>query len=389
MPVPAIIAGGAALGSALMSGLFGSSSQKSANETNIMLTRETNAQNRELYEMEAARQNQWNERQYEEYWKQRAYDSPANQRAQYEQAGVNPYFALSNIQTGQAAGSTPTPTGSATPPSMVPAHVEPYDPSEVIMQGGHGVAAAVNSYFDNKYKAAETERTMIENLTRYDESISRIKEAYSRVNKNSAEAAQMRTQLEILQKAKTDIIASYSKSNKVLDEQAKDLQGSQNERRERTQLIAAQTYAQDLHNSLFVNTAYWQQKAMELTCKELDSRINLNSASAAAAYADSLVKKAEEIGIKWSNDQKERLKETLDDAYRLQNKMMKQDLGTEGGAFAGKYNVWRTVVQGLITGASAAAGAYAGAAGRVGAMNRIATPYHGTRIGFTGTGVAR
>lgn len=91
---PAVIAaGGALLGGAISS--LGSSN--AANKS-LQATRETNKANREL----AQYQNEWNLAQWN---RQNAYNDPSAQRLRYEQAGINPYFALGNITPGNAQGN--------------------------------------------------------------------------------------------------------------------------------------------------------------------------------------------------------------------------------------------------------------------------------------------
>lgn len=68
---------------------------KYAADKALEATKETNAANLKL----AKFQNEWNIAQWN---RQNAYNTPAAQRARYEEAGINPYFALGNIQSGNA-----------------------------------------------------------------------------------------------------------------------------------------------------------------------------------------------------------------------------------------------------------------------------------------------
>lgn len=90
-PLGAAIMGGSTLVSGLTS-LFGG---KHAADKSLQATRETNKANAEL----AKYQNEWNLAQWN---RENAYNTPAAQRQRYEDAGINPYFALGNIQSGQA-----------------------------------------------------------------------------------------------------------------------------------------------------------------------------------------------------------------------------------------------------------------------------------------------
>lgn len=89
--LPIAIAGASKLGS----GVANAASTKSTNATNLQIAREQNQFNYE----------QWmRERDYNEYmWnKQNEYNTPRAQYQRYVDAGINPHFALGNIQSGQA-----------------------------------------------------------------------------------------------------------------------------------------------------------------------------------------------------------------------------------------------------------------------------------------------
>lgn len=82
----------------LLGGAIGASGSSHAADKSLQATRETNKANREL----AQYQNEWNLAQW---YRQNAYNSPSAQRQRYEQAGINPYFALGNITPGNAQGN--------------------------------------------------------------------------------------------------------------------------------------------------------------------------------------------------------------------------------------------------------------------------------------------
>lgn len=90
----AISAGGSVIGN-LVGGLFNSHSQRKANAANLAIARETNRANERLLD----KQNQFNLDMWNAYNK---YNLPSEQRKRFEDAGINPYFALSNIDAGNA-----------------------------------------------------------------------------------------------------------------------------------------------------------------------------------------------------------------------------------------------------------------------------------------------
>lgn len=144
-------------GGSLLGGLFGSSSQGSANRANIKLARETNELNERLF-------NQNLDFQREMWQKTNDYNSPANQVGLLRQAGLNPADLMANKNQGLA--SAPSSVGV---PQMQTASVIPEDAMSRSLQS-LGVDMA-NTYLqisqankaraektgidtDNKYKAA-------------------------------------------------------------------------------------------------------------------------------------------------------------------------------------------------------------------------------------------
>ena len=90
----ALSAVGSLLGS-VTGGLFANKGSDAAAKASLQATRETNAANLKL----AQYQNDWNLAQWN---RQNAYNTPLAQRQRYEEAGINPYFALGNISSGSA-----------------------------------------------------------------------------------------------------------------------------------------------------------------------------------------------------------------------------------------------------------------------------------------------
>ena len=89
----------------LVSGFLNEEAVEETNDTNLQATRETNAQNRELFNQQLDYNTQMYENQKaynnELIEKMNDYNKPANQMSRYRDAGINPYFALGNIDSGQ------------------------------------------------------------------------------------------------------------------------------------------------------------------------------------------------------------------------------------------------------------------------------------------------
>ena len=150
---PAVASAGiSALGN-IVGGLFGSSSSKAAAKAQLQAVRETNEANARL----AQKQNDWN---LEQWNRENAYNTPEAQRARYEAAGINPYFALGNIQSGNAD-------------SLMSAELANQQPVVSDLQGqsgqilGNSVSNAaqtgVNSYFNAQIQQEQAKQLQIKN----------------------------------------------------------------------------------------------------------------------------------------------------------------------------------------------------------------------------------
>lgn len=113
MTIPALIMGGAAVGSTLYNNIFGKINQDAANAQNLKI----NQMNNEFNERMMDKQNAWNLEQWqrETAYNDRvrdetnAYNSAYAQVQRYRQAGLNPTIMMSGQGAGTAsAGSTPS-----------------------------------------------------------------------------------------------------------------------------------------------------------------------------------------------------------------------------------------------------------------------------------------
>lgn len=140
-------------GSSLLGGMFSSKGTSSAARTQLQAARETNAANARL----AQKQNEWN---LEQWNRENAYNTPESQRARYEAAGINPYFALGNIQSGNAD-------------SLMSAELANQQPVVSPLQGqaaqqlGAAISnagqAGVNAYFNTQIQQEQAKQLQIQN----------------------------------------------------------------------------------------------------------------------------------------------------------------------------------------------------------------------------------
>lgn len=143
---PVVSAAGSIIG-----GSIAKKGSDAAAKASLQATRETNAANLKL----AQYQNDWNLAQWN---RQNAYNSPAAQRARYEEAGINPYFALGNINSGQAESLMST--DMARQQSGTEAYGMQAQGSQ---QLGAAISNASNQFVGNLYQLEQTKALQIQN----------------------------------------------------------------------------------------------------------------------------------------------------------------------------------------------------------------------------------
>lgn len=123
-----------------------------AARASLQATRETNAANLKL----AQYQNDWNLAQWN---RQNAYNSPAAQRARYEEAGINPYFALGNMSSGNAESLM------SADMSNQQSGAEAYNmKAQGSQQLGASISSAANQFFNTQYQQEQTKALQIQNI---------------------------------------------------------------------------------------------------------------------------------------------------------------------------------------------------------------------------------
>lgn len=143
---PVVSAAGSILG-----GSIAKSGSDAAARASLQATRETNAANLKL----AQYQNDWNLAQWN---RQNAYNTPLAQRLRYEEAGINPYFALGNINSGQAESLL------SADMSKQQSGAESFNmKAQGAQQFGASVANASSQFFNTQYQQEQTKALQIQN----------------------------------------------------------------------------------------------------------------------------------------------------------------------------------------------------------------------------------
>ena len=143
---PVVSAAGSIIG-----GSVAKQGSDAAAKASLQATRETNAANLKL----AQYQNDWNLAQWN---RQNAYNTPAAQRARYEEAGINPYFALGNISSGQAQSLM------STDMARQESGADAYNmKAQGAQQLGAAISNASSQFFSTQYQMEQTKALQIQN----------------------------------------------------------------------------------------------------------------------------------------------------------------------------------------------------------------------------------
>lgn len=135
-PIAAVIGAAGSIAGSLIGGSMNKNAQGGANNINLRIARETNQQQYQMFN----EQNAFNERMYNQM---QAYNTPAAQMQRYQDAGINPYIAAGNVQTGNAQSSLQ----SAPAPQMNVAQVSPETGLGSAVQSGVMQASNVLAQF--------------------------------------------------------------------------------------------------------------------------------------------------------------------------------------------------------------------------------------------------
>lgn len=203
-PGTAFILGSA--GGSLLGGVFGATSQSSANSTNLKAVRETNKANYQIAQMNNefnAKQTDkmlaWQRQQWEDTNK---YNSAASQVQRLKAAGLNPYLMANGGSAGSATamgGTTPTRADSV---QMQAGHVDPVTSGQFLADASQ---RAIDGYLNYKEKTAQIKQIEIDNKTRLAENINKIYNTMADTMSKRTANAYQQIQNEIALATKEDV----------------------------------------------------------------------------------------------------------------------------------------------------------------------------------------
>lgn len=179
--------------SSLLGGFFGSGAQSSANRTNLQIARETNQMQYQMFQ----EQNAFNERMYNQM---QQYNTPAAQMQRYNDAGINPYIAAGNVQSGNAQSALQ----SAQP---LPLHTAQVMPVDAFKDSFSQIGNVISQYAQNELALSQAQKNRAEAGW-----VDRLNGA--QLNKMSAETNNLYQQGSLLgldYKLKNDTLGNYIK----------------------------------------------------------------------------------------------------------------------------------------------------------------------------------
>lgn len=148
---PFVVGSALTAGAHLLGGITSLFGANHAADKSLQATRETNKANREL----AQYQNEWNLAQWN---RMNAYNTPAAQRQRYEEAGINPYFALGNIQPGQAESLNSADMANQQSGAEAYNHL-----AQGYRDFGSSIAAAGSQFLNAQYQQEQTKALQLKN----------------------------------------------------------------------------------------------------------------------------------------------------------------------------------------------------------------------------------
>lgn len=300
-------------------GFFGSS--HSADQS-LQATRETNQQNYQI----AQEQNALNAKMFNkqldyntEMWnKTNAYNSPAQQMARLRAAGINPYFAMGNVQAGNAQSQT-APSWSGAAGATMQAPTDSYAiKANAYSELGHSVGEAIgnmNLFEDVRGKAMDNLYKIDHHIATLNNEKQQLQNLKQETKESKARIAQIIAQTKTLNKMREQEYQRLFKGNKLLDEDI-------NVRSAEREIKVLEKRSTELDNAY---KEWFNKYSEQLGAKNIEliqHQIYATTAQTAASYAASVLSGLQSDGIKLDNQQKRELIPLLKREQELKNKQI-------------------------------------------------------------------
>lgn len=312
-----LIGGGLSLLGSAIGAAANASNTSAVNDANLQAARETNQLNREMFN----EQMDYNKYMYQDQKAYNAqlihymndYNSPESQRKRFEDAGINPYFALGNIDAGNASSQVGVSAPSApSAPNMVTPTFQPNNVGAYIAGAGRDVASIMQATASAQNIEADTEQKRIDNLTRFDENIARLEELRARKDLSVAQQQHLDEQITDLRQQRQYVLESlrYGAQSAKSDAQTAKYN---------TRIAALESRNKQLQNEYQEWLNAYQKKYGDKNLKQLDAIISNLGADSAVKNMQELESKARKQGIEIDNEQKSKLMPLLKRSQELEN----------------------------------------------------------------------
>lgn len=322
------IAGGAGLISTIAGGIMNSNNVSSVNQSNLEAARETNTANRQMFDI----QMDYNKYMYED---QKAYNEklismmndynkPSAQRQRFEDAGINPYFAMGNIDAGNASSQVGVNAPSApAAPQMVTPTFQPNRVGDYVSAAGRDISSIMQSFANSENLHAHTQQTMIDNLTRFDENIARLENLRSSNALSKAQQDRIDEEITDMRQQRQYVLDQLKFSAKKTESESDIAEIEVKASSLRARSVELQNDYQQWLND-------YSKKNGEKNLQQLDATIANIHADTAVKAMQKLESECRKQGIKLDNEQKQKLMPLLERAQQLENKQ--KELETKYGS---------------------------------------------------------
>lgn len=331
---------GAALGVAgatsVLGSLLGYKSNQETNETSMDVAQMNNQREYDLFNASM----EYNKYTYEDQkaWNEKLismmndYNSPSAQMSRYRNAGINPYFALGNVDAGNMNGNFGvSPNSAPSIPSFQQPNLRPYDWNS-LGAVGRDLGSVMQAVSNTDLSAAQAENQRIRNIYEAHRQVAEIDKilASGKVDKEQGDILR-ETKKDLIQQAKLDTMrmredsmsASELRKQHVLD----------------TKLKENETKMIEWRNQ-------FEKKLGDKQLNQLDAIIFNTRADSALKAAQEVAEKAKKVGIDISNDQIKQLTPLLVTKQKLENQQIElenkygSNAWSAGGRWYERYRTW-------------------------------------------------
>lgn len=304
-------------GSALLGAGVNVISQHSANKANLKSVADTNAMNYQIFQEQKAYQTS-------ERLASQNYNSPANQRSRLTAAGINPYFALGQVDSGNTTAQT-APAASPMQAYQAPA----LDYGSLISSLGQGIVQG-QSIEENQLNLEYQRATM---QTRIQQSAVELELKIAQLEQVPHQTEALKQSIENLKTQRDQMLEELDLFRSTKSERKAQMVLSTKQQELQNRSVELQNEYQEFMNDFAKSRSEKEMRLLEESIREAASRINLNHANASSALASKALTLAQEKGVKIDNFQKNKVNHLIRESVRLQNKSAKLNIRQQGADY--------------------------------------------------------